>query len=254
MKKHCRFCLNKFEAKRKTAQFCSEACKQRNKRGISATAGMSPEEIRDYKRLEMELNLDNLPVIDSDVPVENPVTGPGVEKLFSAIRKEKTAEKIKNGWELSDKEEDALITDVPEEDVLTRIRKGMRVNVRLTELKQYYPYDNMYHFVHVCYIPTKEEYEEALITYQTYEDQFSITNKEHAKALAITSTQCMCSFCGERYGSMQGRCPLYCKYCKTAPQRAAVAVANHARNIIAYYKAHHKEFEMYDCPICNVKI
>jgi hypothetical protein len=33
----CKVCQKEFEAKRKTAKYCSEACKQRNKRVVSVS-------------------------------------------------------------------------------------------------------------------------------------------------------------------------------------------------------------------------
>lgn len=252
MKKNCKQCLNEFDAQRSTATFCSEACRKKYARGTSPTAGMSPEEIRAYKKKEMELNLDELPVIDVETPVENPISGPGVEKMIDAIRKEKLQEKLDNGYDLSDREEEALITDVPEEDIDTRIKKGMRVNVRLTHLRQYDHSNDITNYINICYVPTKEEYEDALKNYDEYEAQFPITNKEHAKTLQITGTHCLCTFCGERFGSMNGKCALTCKYCRTKEQRKREEEATHARNIISYYKRHNAEFkELHECPICG---
>lgn len=240
MKKNCRQCLEEFEAKRSTATFCSDKCRKNNKRGVSATAGMTPDQIRDYKKKEMELNIDNLPVIDA-------VTGEIMEddatsNLPAYYETGPTGNTIT--FERS--------SQVDDENLVAGLSPGgegwgdkIQGQEVIMETMDEGP---------VCIIPTKEQYDQAVIDIEEYESHFPIANKEHAKTLAITSTQCHCTHCGEPYGSMQGRCPLYCKYCKSADQRKKVSKARNAVLIIQKYKDHHKEFDMYECPICNVKI
>lgn len=47
IKKICQQCGKEFEAKRKTARFCSEACKQKNKRVVSVSNSVSLASVSD---------------------------------------------------------------------------------------------------------------------------------------------------------------------------------------------------------------
>ena len=50
---------------------------------------------------------------------------------------------------------------------------------------------------------------------------------------------CLCLFCGDKFGSASGACPIYCKNCKTADQRKKLLADNEAikkENIAKGYK------------------
>ena len=66
-------------------------------------------------------------------------------------------------------------------------------------------------------------------------------NKEK-KVDSYKGTVCMCSHCGEQFGSNSGKCALYCKYCKTKPQRQAMCDEN--REIL---KGQGYEYECQQC-------
>ena len=52
-----------------------------------------------------------------------------------------------------------------------------------------------------------------IIPIKTYEETFKVT-------------VCQCYHCGEKFGSPNGICANFCKFCKTADQRKAVDMEN----------------------------